>query len=301
MEECVELALLQRAIESKGDSMKQTTVFSLEKWWERLVERTPVKYVSLVLGGIGAALLRWCPAGYFRHSLGEAAIIAALLVLLVDPFLKARLLREAAQDIFHYLLGFDQQPQIKERLKRLVFDTKLFRKNFNARYKLVPERDLMRIEFDYDFELINPTEEVIEFPLKIDFEKAENLRLDFLSLVSSEKSYRWCPQLKPKSDDPWVIQGFAESVKIQPASRGITYRYSGKCSFTYPRTFYYAQHFGYPTIGVTITVECPPSFEIGAPPTPMHEGNVWKYEGLFMPGDHINIRWSPKEEQKQSN
>ena len=33
------------------------------------------------------------PAGYFRHSLGEAAVIAALLILLVDPFLKARLLQ----------------------------------------------------------------------------------------------------------------------------------------------------------------------------------------------------------------
>jgi hypothetical protein len=31
-------------------------LFSLERWWEGLVERTPVKYISLVLGGFGAAL-----------------------------------------------------------------------------------------------------------------------------------------------------------------------------------------------------------------------------------------------------
>src|SRR5438445_8817459 len=265
--------------------------FSLEKWWERLVGRTPVKYVSLVLGASGAALLWKYPSGYFRHSLGEAALIAALLVMLVDPFLKARLLREAAQDIFHYLLGFDQQPQIKERLERLVFDTKLFRKNFNARYKLVPEGDSMRIEFEYDFELVNPTGEAIEFALKIDCEQAENPHLDSFSLVSSEKNYLWHPKLEPKKDEPWVLQGFADAVKIQPESKGISYRYCGKCSLKYPQSFYYAQHFGYPTIGVTVTIDHPDSFDVDAAPTPAHEGNIWRYEGLFMPGDHINIRW----------
>jgi len=282
-------------MEYKGDSMEQTPgPFSIEKWWERLVQRTPVKYVSLVLGGIGAYLLWRYPAGYFRHSLGEAGVIAGLLVFLVDPFLKWRLQREAAQDIFHYLLGFDQQPQIKERLRRLVFETKLFRRNFNARYKLVPEDGTMRIEFEYDFELVNPTEEAIDFPLKIDCETAEYPHLDYLSLVSSEKSHLWHPEMKPKPDDPWVLQGIADPVKIQPASKGISYRYGGKCSLNYPLSFYYAQHFGYPTIGVTVTIECSPNFEVDSAPTPAHEGNVWRYEGLFMPGDHINIRWKQK-------
>jgi len=276
--------------------MKHTVEpFSIEKWWEDFFARVPVKYISICLGAVGAFLLWKFPEGYLRHALGEAAVIAALLVLFVDPFLKARLLREASKDIFHYLLGFDQQPEIKERLKRLVFDTKLFRTNFNARYKLVPEADFMRIEFEYDFELINPTEEAIDFPLKIDCERAENPNLISLALISSEKNYLWHPKLEPKNDEPEVLQGFAEVVKIQPASKGVSYRYSGKCSLQYPLSFYYAQHFGYPTIGVTVTIECPASFEASAAPTPAHEGNVWRYERLFMPGDHINIRWKRKE------
>src|SRR5207248_10135291 len=115
------------------------------------------------------------PPGYFRYSIGEAAVISALLMFLVDPFLKARLLKEAARDIFEYLLGFDQQPQLKERLKRLVFDTKLFRGNFNARYKLLHQ---------VDFELVNSTKEAIEFPYKMDFDHAENHRLDSVSRLS---------------------------------------------------------------------------------------------------------------------
>jgi hypothetical protein len=191
-------------------------------------------------------------------------------------------------------LGFDQQPENKERLKRLVFDTKLFRKNFNARYKFVAEGGWMRIELEYDFELVNPTEGAIDFSLKVDFEKAEDPHLDFLTLVSSEKSYKWEPGLEPKKDDPWVLQGFGDAVRIQPASRGISYRFSGKCSVKYPSGFYYAQHFGYPTIGATVTIDSPESIEVSAAPTPAHEGNVWRYERLFMPGDHINFRWRTK-------
>ena len=192
--------------------MSQTLgAFSLEAWWEKLIERTPVKYISLVYVAFGEWLVWESPPGYFRYSIGEAAVIAALLMLLVDPFLKARLLKEAARDIFEYLLGFDQQPQLKERLKRLVFDTKLFRGNFNARYKLLPQ---------VDFELVNSTKEAIEFPYKMDFEQAENPRLDSVTLVSSEKNYAWRSTRQSKEDEPWVLQGLADPVEIQPASKG---------------------------------------------------------------------------------
>src|SRR6266478_1303271 len=232
MAQSLELTLLGKAIQRKAKPMANSLgTFSLETWWEKFIEKTPVKYISLALGGVGGLLVWQYPAGYFRHAIGEAAVIAALLMFLVDPFLKARLLKEAARDIFEYLLAFDQQPEIKERLRRLVFDTTLFRRNFNARYKLVPDGDLMRIELEYDFELVNPTEEAIDFPMKIDFEKAENPTLDYLTLVSSEKSHKWQqPELKAKQDEPWVLQGFAEPVKIQPASKGISYRFSGKCA-----------------------------------------------------------------------
>jgi membrane protein implicated in regulation of membrane protease activity len=67
--------------------------FSLEASWGKFVERTPVIYLSLGLIAIGGWLLWRFPGGYFWHSIGEAAIIAALLMFLVDPFLRARLLR----------------------------------------------------------------------------------------------------------------------------------------------------------------------------------------------------------------
>src|SRR5207244_12547597 len=144
---------------------------------------------------------------------------------------------------------------------------------------------------EFDFELVNPTEEAVEFQYKIDFEQAENPRLDSLTLISSEKSYEWRPALNATEDEPFVLQGLADPVKIQPASKGFSYRFGGKCAVSYPAAFYYAQHFAYPTIGVTVTIEHPQTLEVAAAQTPAHEGNVWRYERLFMPGDHISIRW----------
>jgi hypothetical protein len=292
MAESPEAILLERLFGVRDEFMA-AQMSSVETWWETFIGRTPVKYISLVLGLIGAALLWRYPAGYFRHSLGEAALISALLVMLVDPFLKARLLKEAARDIFHYLLGFDQQPEIKERLRAILLGTKLFRKNYNLRYQFTAVEDGMRIQVEYDFELINPTDQTLSFDQVVQFETAERPELEYLSLVSTQEKYHESVKLIPKQDDPLVLEA-KKSVKIQPSSRGITYRFGGKWCTTYPKQSWYAQHFGFPTIGVTVTIDGPDSFEVSATPTPLHEGKVWKYEGLFMPGNHFNIRWNPK-------
>src|SRR5947199_10200506 len=110
--------------------------FSFEAWWEKVIARTPVKYISLILAAVGGLPVWRFPGGYFWHSIGEAAVIAALLLLLVDPFLKARLLSEAARDIFEYRSGFDHEPRLQQRLRRLAFDSRLFRRNLNASSRL---------------------------------------------------------------------------------------------------------------------------------------------------------------------
>jgi hypothetical protein len=58
----------------------------------------------IIVGGV--LLWRW-PNPVVWHGLGEALIIAGVLTFVVDPFLKRRLLKEAAQGIFEHLIGFD--------------------------------------------------------------------------------------------------------------------------------------------------------------------------------------------------
>ena len=214
-------------------------------------------------------------------------------MLLIDPFLKERLLREASKGIFHYLLGFDQQPEIKERLKTLVFDTRRFRRNFCLKCVLIPEDDKMRLEMDVSFEVFNPTGEALKYRHAPQFERVENPKVHLLALVSgSGVSYsKTNLKLTPKQGDPEVLEAEAGTTDIEPSSKNISYRFTNKFSLIYPQEFFYAVHVGTPTIGMRIEVVPPKGFKVTASHTPTCTDNIWQYDKLFMPGEHVDVRW----------
>jgi hypothetical protein len=243
------------------------------------------------VGAAGTYLLWRFPEGYFRHSLGEAAIIAALLLVLVDPFLKARLLRDASKGLFHFLLGYDHQPEIKDRLEELVYGTKIFRKHFYMKCILTPEDGFMHLDLDYRFEVVNPTNDAHEYVHVVQCERVEKPKPGLMTLVSGQENYGFVPNLTLKADDPRVLEAVARKVSILPARKGTTYKFGSKFSMTYPEEFFYAVHVGVPTIGMTIEVASPPGFEVSASPTPTCAQNIWVYDKLFMPGEHVDVRW----------
>jgi hypothetical protein len=85
---------------------------------------------------VGIVLIIVGVVGHFKlheylllRSLSEALLIAGILTLTVDPFIKRRLLREASKDIFRHMLGFALPDEIKERLNSIVFNTTTHLKN----------------------------------------------------------------------------------------------------------------------------------------------------------------------------
>jgi hypothetical protein len=276
--------------------------FSIKRGWERTIARLPYFYVSVLLWVMAVALYCLPKISYLTlyvpwlatifHPIGESLIVAGILVLLIDPFLKERLLREASKGIFHYLLGFDQQPEIKTRLRALVFDTKLFRKNFCLRCVLVPENGKVCLNMDVSFEVFNPTDEVQRYRHATQFERVESPNVHVLALISTAVSYSKNDiALKPKSDDTEVLEAEAGPIDIEPSAKGISYRFSGKFSLVYPEEFFYAVHVGTPTIGMRIEITPPKGFRVTASQTPTSTEDVWEYERLFMPGEHIDFRW----------
>lgn len=276
--------------------------FSIRTWWEALIAKLPYFYVTVLLWAL-AFVCFWFPkisyiavriswlAGIVR-PIGESLVVAGILVLLIDPFLKERLLREASRGIFHYLLGFDQQPEIKERLKKLVFDTTLFRRNYHMTCRFIPEQSgQMRLEIQSRFDVVNPTNEAKPFQHILQGERVENLTVRSLTLVSSEGNYTKTPSLQPKQDDPEVVEADGGRIQIQPSSKGLNYTFGTNFSMLYPMEFFLALNFSAPTIGVTIEVFPPEGFEITASATPTHTTNIWRYDKLFMPNEHIDLRW----------
>jgi hypothetical protein len=231
--------------------------FSIKNWWEKIIEPAQACQIFLALCALGGFLLWVSPSGHFFHSLGEALLIAGLLVPFVDPMLKGRLLRQASKGIFHYLLGFDQQPEIKDHLKSLVFDTNIFRKNFYAKCVLSPIQSSRRLNLECNFEVLNPTNEAHKYARLVQCERVEKPTIHSMTLISQQENYNKTPELANKGDGPVVLEACAGVIEIQPSLKGITYRFGTNFSTIYPLEFFYALHVGVPTIGISVEVVPP--------------------------------------------
>jgi hypothetical protein len=270
---------------------------NLRTIWEGQLERCSIYTIGFLLAVIGAAL-HFLPVFHdLTRPLGDALFVAGILVCFVDPLLKKRLLKEASQGIFHYILGFNQDPKIQDRLKEITFGTKLLRRNYHCRCVMRPADGKMSLKMECSFEVINPTNEVVKYPHDVQCEIAEHPSDCTMTLLSTQKTYEKPAEFKSSKDDPEVLQADGEEVEIRPLTEGVTYRFGTNFSVVYPLEFFHILHFRFPTIGVRIEVEAPAEFKITATNTQQHIGRIWQYDSLFMPGEKVFIRWQ-REEQR---
>jgi hypothetical protein len=240
---------------------------------------------GLILGG--AVLLIYD----FWKSLGEALLIAGILAIVVDPYLKRRIQKEAGLDIFHHLLGFALPLEIKERLKQIVIGTKLYRQDMTMVCTFSATSTGMKIEFETRFEVVNPTPEIVPFRQRLQFEKSEVPTLLSISLTG-DPQYGKDAKLSPLRGEEAVLAYEGRAIKIKPKEANERAWFSSGYSCEYPMSGFHVQNFGYPTIGFTLKVRSKPkNLRVTATPADKQTESEWVYPGLFMTGDHIQIRW----------
>ena len=120
------------------------------------------------------------------RAAGEAIVIAGVLALIVDRPLKRALLREAAQGIFKHMLGFDHQPEIKERLQEIALETRLFvrRKYVHLTIEAL-DNHLVRTTANAEVDLVNPSSTPQPFEQLMQFECAEEATSLGMGLICS--------------------------------------------------------------------------------------------------------------------
>lgn len=96
----------------------------MEHWNDKLAKLSGIitGIILIALGLLGIRFGVW-------HSASEAVIIASILTITVDPFLKRRLIKEASRDIFYHLLGFELPTEVRETLGEFISKTKDYRKD----------------------------------------------------------------------------------------------------------------------------------------------------------------------------
>lgn len=222
----------------------------------------------------------------------EALIIAGVLAITVDPFVKRRLLREASKDTFHHLIGFSLPREIQERIKDIVLNTKLYRRDMDLIWTFVPVPEGVRIDCEYKFELVNPSSEKTSFRQRLEFSKLERATLTSISCSIRSGGYGKEPKLVESDDDPDLLVYDGPRVNVPPEKEGQKVIFRAEYSMTRPVPDFNTQHFVLPTTGVTLIIKNPSGLRITAsPPDSQLRADEWIYRRLFMPGEHIEIRW----------
>jgi hypothetical protein len=256
------------------------------------------KWVSEWLGLIlGVALIAfglwsyWKIQSPFVRGLAEPALIAGILTVTVDPFLKRRLLKGASQDIFHHMLGFGLPDEIKERIKKIALTTNVYRKDMEIDCDFIPIDDGVRIDFEYKFWVVNPSNSTIKFSQYFEFENQEQAVLTSISCSDRKGDYGKHLALNLRADDELMIYK-GPPVNIPPEKPNHRISFRARFSITRHLSDFHPQYFTHPTIGFTLRIRNHPSnLRITASPADSTLDNEWIYNRLFMPGDHIEMRW----------
>ena len=249
---------------------------------------TPIVGFSL----IGAAILFLKPdwgSGLYvelQHPIADALLIAGLLTVIVDPFLKARLFREVSSGTFQYLLGFAQPPEIQDAMRRLAFETKLYARDLRLRYRIEREDERSVRTFSaprtlktrhQKYSNTNPSwlSKRLRSPQSITFWSSERTAPRLIPIISGQTTRTlesWCSVLVRECSiqvnrSPW------NSVFCRAA-----------------RSLFSRQYFGRRTIGVTVSADGP-GFDVSSD---FPEGQAWQTKRLFLVGEKLTLRWKPK-------
>jgi hypothetical protein len=232
-----------------------------------------------------------CPRiAAFLAALGEAIIIAGVLTLCVDPFLKFRLLKEAERGIFEHMLGFDHEPELKAKLGDIAFNTKLYRRNLRLTCQIEPSErpHMVRISLQAEHRVINPTIKPEKYTCFYTFEAVEKPdSCEFIQIIGNAEPVIESPPFKTVDEN--YLDARAKEVTIEPEHMGISHMFIAKCTCLAPEDWFHTLYFGLPTIDTTVSVSGPDGWEVWV------EGKkgklIWHDAGLKMTGEKISIHW----------
>jgi len=237
-------------------------------------------------------------------ALGEALIVASILGLTVDRYLKGYLLQTVSRDMYKYLVGYNLPEEIKERLQSLM-GTVFIRRNWQIAYTLTPtesDSDQVIVDVRYRFELENISNTVQTYRQRIQSEKYLNPIILEMRCDDPENGY--CRSVTAPGESlgrdqegvPGIIEASSPEIKIKPSGRNgeLRYPFSAHYRIRTPSNHGDTFSFLHPSIGVTITAAYPKGYRISIEPESdiVITENMWQFrKRAFLSSEHVMVRW----------
>jgi len=261
--------------------------------------------LAFALVGGGVAYLRWGDEKW--KSAADAVIIAGLLAVTVDRYVKLRLRDDISRDVFFAALGIHLPDELKDEILA-IGDCKLVRRNMSVYYRLKGSREdgFLYCDTETEFEMENLTSHPQSFEHHVWVGRAPHGGKDPeypITFVKAEAqdSYEYSAgefELQERDHE----RGWHQSVKIAP--RG-TARFWSTTHQILPNRFEDVYLLLQPTVGLKVRVDCPEGIQpsVTFDHRLREEGeklpsNTWKFKAAFLPNSTFRIAWKTTETAK---
>jgi hypothetical protein len=259
--------------------------------------------------------------GDLLASLGDAIIIASLLAMTVDQYMKRSLTREIQTDAYKFIVGYGLPAILQDEIKRVVEGSRILRRDYRISYNLSVcnehGRLFIRILLRVHFNLHNLTGRTYVYQQKTQAfpeEGSANNEVKEFSFrylkqeggtVKEEIIYS-CPtrtpfEKVPSSEGEWIM---APRVEVPAMSvNGGEYR-SYEVGATYSSDSELiagdSYEFTEPTTDVIVKIEHPPELRVylypradGQADNEVISNQEYTYHRLFAKKQAIALRWAP--------
>lgn len=257
------------------------------------------------VGDIVNNLLDWLP---FREKLGDACIIAAILAIIVDPYLKGKLLEEVSKEALSFAAGYVLPDPLKKLLNKII-KVPYIREKFQITLSLsdLPDNPrFVRLTMHTSYDVVNQIDLPVKCSIRTAIERgrwpsigeSELLAFEITGLSSPIRlgtaDLRW----KQTNDNKYPYIFYDQEITLPAAGKGVVHVETTR-STVYPESWFYVLDLLDVTIGIDVELGNETEFEwhvdFGheriASETPRHR----KHSGAFLPGNFARITWTRKE------
>lgn len=236
------------------------------------------------------------------HFACDALVVAGLLGLTVDWYLKRKLLQDVAEVIFGFALPQELRTAIRD-----VTKTSIVFRNMRANYTLSIDGTEVIAKIAQSWDVFNYGSATVDYQTKLadDLHEKPNPQAVECSLISNTitKHYSFSdPSVMKKHSDEVneAIVYRSDEIKLPPQNGNDTRpgcQVSWRSELRMPLHYSTVLSLSRATIGVVISCVCPDTirFDCDTNEQSKHAkgSKEWHRPELFMPGQVIRVRWKP--------
>jgi hypothetical protein len=241
-----------------------------------------------------------------RVKLGDALIIAALLTIGLDRYLKKRLLEDATRDVLAFAAGHALPVEMRNVVRKLLRAPYL-RRAFEIRLSVAPlpaHPHFVRLTMTTEYLIEALTDDAPPYEFRTAIEKSpwssiEKSALLEASVSQDNKKLINCdtqqlterPAGRP-DDDVATYISFEQKLTLSSNMPAKAYT---RRSAIYPESYFYVLDILQTTIGVRVLVDQSDEFSwhvyFGATGDVDHQGDRWEHPGVHLAGQFVRISW----------